>query len=62
MNIEHPFILDILKQYRILIKENKIVEFCCMPSIGIYGNTKADKAVKDALKFDIAQFQIHTLT
>jgi hypothetical protein len=26
--------------------------------IGIYGNTKADKAAKDALKFDIALFRI----
>ena len=48
MNIEHPFIL-----------QSKIVAFCWIPSdIGINGNTKADKAAKDALKFDIAQFQI----
>jgi ribonuclease HI len=41
-NIEHPFILDILKQYCILRRQNKIVEFCWIPShIGIYGNTKA---------------------
>ena len=59
MNIEHPFILDILKQYCILTRQSKIVEFCWIPShIGINGNTKADKAAKDALKFDIAQFQI----
>jgi hypothetical protein len=59
MNIEHPFILDILKQYCILSRQNKIVEFCWIPShIGIYGNSKADKPAKDALKFDIAQFQI----
>jgi hypothetical protein len=59
MNIEHPFILDILKQYCILIKQDKIVEFCWIPShFGIYGITKADKATKDALKFDIAQFEI----
>jgi ribonuclease HI len=49
MNIEHPFILDILKQYCILTRQNKIVEFCWIPSnIGIYGNTKADKTAKDA--------------
>ena len=59
MNIEHPFILDILKQYCILTRRGKIVEFCWIPShIGIHGNTKADKAAKDALKFDITQFQI----
>jgi hypothetical protein len=59
MSIEHPFILDILKQHYILTRQNKIVEFCWIPSdIGIYGNTKANKAAKDALKFNIAQFQI----
>ena len=59
MNIEHPFILDILKQYCILTKQNKTVEFCWIPShIGIYGNTKADKAAKDALNFEIAEFRI----
>ena len=59
MNIEHPFILDILKQYCILTKQNKTVEFCWIPShIGIYGNTKADKAAKDALNFEIAEFHI----
>jgi hypothetical protein len=26
--------------------------------IGVYGNTKADEAAKDALIFDIAEFQI----
>jgi ribonuclease HI len=59
MNIEHPFILDILQQYCILTRQIKIVEFCWIPcDIGIYGNTKADKAAKDALKFDTAHFQI----
>jgi ribonuclease HI len=53
MSIEHPFNVDILKQYCILTRQNKIVELCWIPShIGIYGNTKADKAVKHALKFD----------
>jgi hypothetical protein len=33
MNIAHPFILDVLKQYCIQTKENKIVEFCWIPSI-----------------------------
>jgi hypothetical protein len=37
---------------------SKIVEFCWIPShIGIYGNTKAGKAAKGALKFYIAEFQ-----
>ena len=59
MNIDHPYILDIVKTYYLLTKQNKMVEFCWIPShIGIYGNNKADKAAKDALKFDIAQFQI----
>jgi hypothetical protein len=59
VNIKDPFILDISKQYCIIIKQNKIVEFCWIPShIGISGNTKAHKATKDRLKFDIAQFQI----
>jgi hypothetical protein len=55
--------LDILKQYCILAKQNEIIELCWIPGhIGtctfIYGNTRADKAAKDALKFDIAYFQI----
>ena len=58
-NIEHPYILDILKQYYFVTKQNKSVEFCWIPShIGIHGNTKADKAAKVALKFDITQFRI----
>jgi hypothetical protein len=57
---KHPFLLDILKQYNcILTRQSKIVEFCWIPShIGIYGNIKADKAAKDALKFDTAEFRI----
>jgi ribonuclease HI len=43
-------ISDILKQYCILTRQNKIVEFCWIPShIGIYGNTKAEKVAKAAL-------------
>ena len=57
MNIEHPFILDILKQYCILTRQNKIVEFCWIPShIGISGNTKANKAAKDALNYNVTLF------
>jgi hypothetical protein len=55
MNIELPFILEILKQYCFFTRQNKIVEFCWIPSLW---QGKAEKAAKDALKFDIAQFQI----
>jgi hypothetical protein len=61
MNIDHPYILDVVKKYYLLSKQNKIVELCWIPShIGICGNTKADKAAKDALKYiyDIALFRI----
>ena len=59
MNIDHPYILDILQQYTILTEQSKHVEFCWIPShIGIHGNAKADKAAKDALKYDITHFRI----
>jgi hypothetical protein len=49
MNIEHPYILDILKKtHCILPSQNKMVEFCWIPShTGVFGNTTADKAAKD---------------
>jgi ribonuclease HI len=59
MNIDHTYILDIVKKYYLLTKQNKSVEFCWIPShIGISGNTKADKAAKDALKYNIALFPL----
>jgi hypothetical protein len=59
MNIDHPYILDRVKKYYLLTKQNKISEFCWIPShIGISGNTKADKATKDSLNYDIALFRI----
>jgi hypothetical protein len=59
MNIDHPYILDIVKTYYLLTKQNEIVEFCWIPShIGIHGNTKSDKAAKDALIYNIALFRI----
>ena len=59
MNIDHPYILDIVKTYYLLTKQNKMVEFCWIPShIGIPGNTKADKAAKDALSYNITLFRI----
>jgi ribonuclease HI len=57
MNIDHPYILHIVKKYYLLTKQNKIVKFCWIPShIGISGNTKADKAAKDTLKYNVALF------
>jgi ribonuclease HI len=51
MNIDHQYVLVIVTAYYLLTKQNKIVEICWIPShIGIPGNTKADKAAKDALK------------
>jgi ribonuclease HI len=48
-----------VKKYYLLAKLNKIVKFCWIPShIGISGNTKADRAAKDALKYNIALFQL----
>jgi hypothetical protein len=59
MNIDRPYILDIEKTYYLLTKQNEIVDFCWIPCyIGIPGNTKADRAAKDALSYDIALFRI----
>ena len=53
MNIEHPYILDILYSYYVS-NLGKIVNFCWIPSqIGI----EADKAAKSALKFEIVKYR-----
>ena len=53
MNIEHPYILDILYSYFYVSNLGKIVNFCWIPSqIGI----EADKAAKSALKFEIVKY------
>ena len=55
MNIDHPFILDILFNYLHASRQSKIVNFFWIPShIGIHGNSKADSAAKSVIvKFRI---------
>ena len=59
MNIDHPYILDILCNYLHASRQGKIVNFFWIPShIGIQGNSKADIAAKSALQFEIVTFTI----
>jgi hypothetical protein len=59
MNIDHPYISDIVKKYCLLTKQNKIVEFCWIPShTGVSGNNNGGKATKDAPKYDIALYRL----
>ena len=59
MNIDHPFILDILCNYLHASKQSKIVNFFWIPShIGIHANSKAESAAKSALHFEIVKFRI----
>ena len=58
MNIDHPYILDILYSYYVS-NQGKIVNFCWILShIGINENNEADKAAKSALEFEIVKFNI----
>ena len=59
MNIEHPYIFDILYSCYYVSNQSKIVNFSLIPShIGIHGNNKADKAAKSALDFEILKLKI----
>ena len=59
MNIDHPYILDILYNYYCVSNQGKIVNFCWIPShIGIHGNNAADRTAKSALEFEIVKFKI----
>ena len=54
MNIDHPYILDILCNYFHASRQGKIVNFFWISShIGIHGNSKADRAAKSALHFEL---------
>ena len=64
MNIDHPYILDIYYNYYCVSNQDKIVNFCWIPSyIGIHGNNEADKAAKSTLEFEIESinFPLQTL-
>ena len=53
MNIDHPYILDILYNYYYVSNQGKIVNIFWIPShIGIHGNNEADKVAKSALQFE----------
>ena len=59
MNVDHPYILDILYKYHYVFNQGKIVNICWIPShIGIHGKNEADKAAKSALEFEIVKFKI----
>ena len=59
MNIDHPYILDILCNYLHASRQGKIVNFFWIPShIGIHGKSKADSAAKSALQFEIVKCKI----
>ena len=59
MNIDHPYILDILCNYLHASRQGKIVNFFLIAShIGIHGNSKADSAAKSVLKFEIMKLRI----
>ena len=56
MNINPPYILDILCNYLHASRQGEIVNFFWIPShIGIHGNSKADSAAKSAVQFEIIQ-------
>ena len=59
MNIDHPYVLDILFNYYNVSNQGKKVNFCWIPShIGIHGNNEADELAKSALEFEIVKFKI----
>ena len=59
INIDHPYILDILYNYYYVSNQGKIDNICWIPSHnGIHGNNEADKAAKSALEFEIVKFKI----
>ena len=59
MNIDHPYILDILCNYLHASRQGEIVNFFWIPShIGIHGNSKADSAAKSAVQFKNVKFRI----
>ena len=59
MNIDHPYILDILYRYYYVSNQRKMVNVCRIPSyIGTHGNNEANKAGKSALDFEIVKFEI----
>ena len=58
MNIDHPYILDMLCNYFHASRQGKIVNFFWIPNhIGIHGNSKVDSE-KSALQFEIVKFRI----
>ena len=51
MDIDDPYILDILYSNYYVSIQGIIVNFCWIPShIGIHGNDEADRAAKSALE------------
>ena len=53
LNIDHPYISDILYSYYNVSNQGKIVKFCWIPShIGIHWNIEADRAAYSALVFE----------
>ena len=55
MNIDHPFILSLLKNHIQVVQKGKKGKFWGFQGhIGIHGNNKAGMAAKSALQFEVA--------
>ena len=59
MNIDNPYLLDILYSYYCVFNQGKIVNFCRIPCQNDkHGNNEAAKAAKSPLDFEIVQSKV----
>ena len=62
MNIDHPYILDVLYSYYFFSNQGKTVNFWILSNICIHGNNEAGEAAKSTLDFEIVNFKIFLST